>query len=345
MVSLFVVDDVVFSEECFNWFNEREHLAQTVVDSDLPIDAFRFLLPEKYIDGKERKDLYQELDAGEFWVLLNEIFMLMTDIHKTKKLPVKFSVQDIRIELLKTEKMILFWALSQSHKPTTIGKLPEVYITSDGMMNNRYCLDAFHIASANKWGLDRLDSILYGRIANDFPRFTVNAVGLREYDDVNDNEFQGDNDGLSKFIKDLVRLGYGGDFDEFIINVKDKIASNALGPYHYKMALARGYELMGITDFSDVDPSEAWRRLFTTYFDGDEDNYDIFYNTYPHQCIVFLLLDYLSIDKGGGVDYIPIYKIYSNNGFKKSYTEEMQTLLNTKLIRQRLFKLFKKKIK
>lgn len=343
-MSLIIIDDVVFSEECFNWFNEREHLAPMVLDEDLNIDVFRLLLPDNYIKGVDKKNNYQDITAGEFWILLNEILLMMTDIHKTKKLPVNFSTNAIRDELSKVEKMVVYWALTLSHDPKTLGNLPEVYITADNHLNNRFCLDSFLTVSACKWGLEKLETVLGGRQVNEMQQYEVNEMGIRDFSVSSINEFFGNDDAMSKFVKDLVRMGYGGDFDEFIINVKDRIASTKLGPYHYKMALARGYDMMGITDFSDIEAPEAWRRLFTTYFDGDEDNYDMFYNTYMYECLKFLLLDYLSIDKCGGIDYIPVYKIYSRNGFTKSYSVEPQSLVDTKFIRTKLFLLYKKKI-
>lgn len=344
-MSLIIIDDVVFSEECFNWFNEREHLAPMVLDEDLSIDVFRFLLPNNYIQGVEKKENYQDITAGEFWILLNEILLLMTDIHKTKTLPINFSTNAIRDELLKIEKMVVYWSLTLSHDPKTLGNLPEVYITTDNHLNNSFCLDSFLLVSACKWGLEKLETVLMSvvgcRQVNEMQQYEKNALGMREFNVFSINEFFGNDVAMSKFVKDLVRMGYGGDFDEFIINVKNKIASTKLGPYHYKMALARGYDLLGITDFSDIEASEAWRRLFTTYFDGDEDNYDTFYNTYMYDCLNFLLLDYLSIDKCSGIDYIPIYKIYSRN-FLKSYSFEAQSLVDTKFIRTKLLKLYNK---
>jgi hypothetical protein len=343
-MTLILVDDVVFSEECFNWFNKNELLARSAGDNDLPIDVFRFLLPKEYISGVYRKGSYQELTADEFFALLHEIFMLLSDIHKTKSLPVSVTVQDIRNELSKTEKMILFWGLSQAHEPSTLGKISDVYTTSEGFLNNRFCLDAYHIAFANKWCLDKLEGVLNGRHVKDMKQYEQNSTGFHVIRNETVNEFGGNDDAMCRFIKDLVRLGYGGDFDEFIINVKDRIAAYALGPYHYKIALARGYELLGITDFEDINPSEAWRRLFTSYFDGEEDNYDVFFNTYKYHCISFLLLDYLSIEKSGGIDYIPVYKLFSNNGFETSYTGNVTALVNTSLIRSQLFRLYKKKV-
>jgi hypothetical protein len=340
---MFIVDDAVFSMECFNWFSERT--GETVIPSD-KIVIFRFLLEKKHQSGHEQKETYMDLDVGAFWTLLNEILMLLTDVHKTERLPRSVTISQLRVEMAKVERVVVYWALCVNYNnPDPFGSLEKEFITADGLLNNKFCLYVYYITSACYWGIDKLETAIAGRDISSIGEGELTSDGVFIFKVNENNEFIGNDEGQEKFIKDLVRVGYGGDFDEFIISVKEDISNQTMGPYHQQLALARGYELMGISDFTPVPLTETWRRLFTTYFDGEEDNYAIFYNTYTHQCIFYICLDFLSLDKDQlGIDYLPVYKIFSANKFSKTYSDDIKELLNTKLIRKQLYTLYKKKI-
>lgn len=340
---MFIVDDAVFSLECFEWFSERT--GDVVKPSD-DIEVFRFLLDKKFQSGVYKKQTYADLDAGLFWALVQEVFMLLSDIHKTARLPVTVSPSDLRKEMFKIEKAVVYWALRTNHPEGSFGSLDKDFITTDGVLNNKFCLYAYYIVSACRWAIDRLDRVIAGRDISSIGRGERTATGIISIKLNENNEFLGREAEQDKFIKDLVRIGYGGDFDEFIINVKEEIANQTIGPFHQKLALAVGYERMGISEFSPIFNTEVWRRLFTNYFDSDEDNYAVFYNTYTHQCLYFIFLDFLSLDKDDtGIDYLPVYKIFSMDKFSRTRGDNVKEMINTKLIRQQLYKLYKKKIK
>lgn len=341
---MFVVDDVVFSMECFEWFSERHG---EIVIPDETIDIFRPLLPKEYREGIKKKTKYMELNAGEFWTLFNEVFMLLSDVHKTYKLPRTVSVLHLRTELAKIEKLIVFWALATGHEEGSFGTLDKDFIGSDGnCLNNVFCTHSYYMFMACHWDVDRLERVLNDRDISKMNEFERNENGVPIMTVIRSNEYYGDESEQNRFMKDLVRIGYGGDFDEFIISVKESIANETMGPYHQKLALVLGYELMGIADFTPVAPTEVWRRLFSTYFDQEEDNFTLFYNTYPHQCIFYVLLDFLSIDKDDAkIDYLPVYRCFSQNKFTKTLTEDVKKLINTKQIRKRMYALYNKKIK
>jgi hypothetical protein len=342
-MSMFVVDEVVFSIECFEWFTDRR---ENVVIPDETIDVFRPLLPKEYREGLKKKNKYMELNAGEFWDLFKEVFMLLSDVHKSYKLPRKVTILQLRIELLKLEKLIIFWALSTEHEEHTLGKLDKDFIGVKGCLNNVFCTHSYYTFLACQWSVDRLEGVINGRDFHDMGEHEKGVNGLFIMTVNRVNEYYGDVGEENRFMKDLVRIGYGGDFDEFIISVKESIANQTMGPYHQKLALVLGYELMGIADFTTVSHTEVWRRLFSTYFDLEEDNFVLFYNTYTHQCIFYVLLDFLSIDKNDAkIDYIPVYRCFSANKFTKTLTDDIKRLINTKLIKKKLYSLYNKKIK
>jgi hypothetical protein len=342
---MFVVDEVVFSMECFEWFSERR--GDDVVLPDEVIAVFRPLLPKEYREGMKKKHNYIELNAGEFWDLFNEVFMLLSDVHKSHKLPRKVTVLQLRTELFKLEKLIVFWALSTEHEESSLGKLDKDFISVGGScLNNVFCTHSYYTYLACQWSVDRLERVIGGRGIHNMSQYERGQNGLTMMTVNRSNEYFGDAGEQNRFMKDLVRIGYGGDFDEFIINVKESIANQTMGPYHQKLALVLGYELMGIVDFTTVSPTETWRRLFPTYFDLEENNFVLFYNTYTHQCLFYVLLDFLSIDNNdANIDYIPVHRCFSANKFSKTLTDDVNELINTKQIRQKLSMLYNKKIK
>lgn len=341
---MIVVDDVAFSLDCWNWYNQRTAHAKEAFEGEFPIDAFRFLLPKEHQKGRLVIEIYQQLNAGQFWELVNEVFMLMSDIHKEKRLPITTGVGDLNTELLKVEKMVVYWVLREDHDPSNFGKLNKDFITPDNTLNNRFALDAYLICQCNTWNVDRLSTTLGGRVTKNFPRQETNASGMILFNATTTNEFSSNDDKFDEFIKNIVRISVGGDMDEFIINVKMQIAQNAIGPFHQELAHARGFTLMGVTDFTSIPSHESWRRLFTNYFDGEEDNFDTFFATYTYDCLRFLFRDFLAVDDLGGLAYLPVYKIFSKNQFKKSFDMEIRKLINTQLIRDKIFKIYKRKI-
>lgn len=328
---MIIVDDIVFSTEAWNWFNINTNKAILFKQQNTAIPDFM----RNYI--KTDKLTYKELNAGEFWELFERIYLLMSDILKDYPiLPTSVSMQELKMELLTLEKGVVFWSLEDQLLPEQLKGLNQEFVSSNrDSTNMRFCIYSYCMINSIFEKYEKLAIILHGRSPPDLPRWKMSENGkVRLRTTYPNNEFAHDEVKAFDFIKGVVRSCCGGDFDDFIISVKAMMAEETIDKYQYQLALIKGYELMGITNFeATISKQEAWRRLFTNYFDKEETNFLLFYNEYTRQCLFFMMLSYLSISNGGNISYIPVYRIYSDNDFRETYDYELKTMIDTKLIR------------
>lgn len=329
---LMVVDDVVFSMEVWNWYHERRDRVKG--ENDVKINVFRPWLKEKHRAGEEYMATYGEFQGYDFYEFLHEIFMLFTDIQLT---PIErhHTIKALHDELIAIEDMVLYWALTEDHERDEFGPDMRNELLNDKTMSfNR----KFHIESCYKmkaiWeGFNSLKAFLGPTEVKDIPEVDI----FKMVDIIEDHD-------MDEFIKNIIRLGYGGDFDEFIISVMERIKFLTMKENHEKLAMIKGYEIFGIEDFETKLPySETWRRLFTNYFDEVEDIFKLFYERFVGPCVLFLYNDYLSWDDMGGIKYIPIYKLYTNESQSQCSTN-IRFFIDQEKIRNRIFKLYKVRI-
>jgi hypothetical protein len=268
----------------------------------------------------------------------------MCDILKDEEgpsLPVSITMEMLLKELKVIENVMVYWSLTTgvSEERKLAGLDKEFRSADRNSTNMRFCMYVYCMVNTiwEKYGI--LEKLLAGREPKDLMR------GAKRFKEYQYNEYQYDETELDNFMRKVIRECCSGDFDDFIISVKDRYANSVIGKYHMMLAKIKGYELLGIDTFDDIPETEAWRRLFTTYFDKEEDNFPLFYQTYTRQCYEFVLLSFLSVDGCGGINYIPVFKVYSDDNFKESYETSIKGMINTKMIRLKLNKLYKKSIK
>ena len=337
---MFIVDEVPFNKEAWEWFSSRQQVAKSMSVGETVISNFiKPYMPENISTGPFKKTDYQQLDAGEMWFIFNKLYMLMNDILKEEDgppLPISVSLETLKNELKLVENMMIYWSIVTNVTEERLGALDRDFWSSNrDSTNMRFCIYVYCMMNTMWASYERLKKITSGIDIDSI------EIGNGYYDC---NEFKYDETKNDEFMRYVIRECCAGDFDDFIISVKDMIANSVIGEYHIMLAKIKGYELLGMDKFDDMPKSEAWRRLYTTYFDREEDNFSLFYQTYTKQCYEFMLLSFLSIDNCGGVKYIPVYKIYSNDNFK-TYERHVKPLINTFKIRKELMRLYKKNIK
>ena len=151
---------------------------------------------------------------------------------------------------------------------------------------------------------------------------------------------------MDEFIKKVIRQAYGGDFDEFIIAVMERIKDKTMKENHEKLAKIKAFELFGKEDFDQRYPeSETWRLLFNNYFDEVEDIFKLFYEKFLGQCIMYVFLDYLSWDETeANIKVIPIYQRYCDMELTKN-TSNIRWLVDMEKVSKRIKQLYKIRIR
>ena len=344
---MILVNEVAFSKKAWEWMASNVELAkQFSQQSDTIASFFRpYLNDKKIMNGVDRKDEYQELTAGEMWEIFYNVFCLMSDIIKPGTLPrlsTSASINDLENELKAIERAMCYWSLMKgfSEGGELAGLRKEFLSVERNSTNMLFCIYVYCMMNSIWIKFNKLKEILHGREVPDMNRRSTVAVTEQfNYNEYRFNEKDGD-----EFMRDIIRECCSGDFNDFIISVKDRIADYTIDDYQVELAKVKGYESMSMRTFPDMDKKEAWRRIFTTYFDDEENNFPLFYQTFTRQCYDFMLLSFLSVSDMGSVSYIPVYGIYSDNDFEESYETSIKKMINTKLIRGKLLSMYNKRI-
>lgn len=327
---LMVVDDVAFSMEVWDWYHNRKD--KLTPSNSTKINVFRPWLKEKHISGQDYIATYGEIPGYDFYEFLHEIFMLFTDI-QVKPIEKHYSMDDMYVELMAIENLVLYWAMTEGHEKKDFGSEMRNELLNDKTMafNRKFHTECCYKMKAIWQGYHDLKKLLGGIDVNEIPEIDIFTIT----DHVEDAD-------MDKFMKSVIRIGYGGDFDEFIISVMERIKFLTMKENHEKLAMIKGFEIFGIEDFETKLPySETWRRLFTNYFDDVEDIFKLFYEKFIGHCVLFMFNDYLSWDdKAAGIKYIPIYKLYCDESMSKA-SINIRFFINQEKIKQRIFKLYK----
>lgn len=296
-----VVDDMPFTMEAWKWYHERMNRVNS--ENHFKIDVFRPWLKEDHREGEDYIDTYGQLSGWDFYEFLVQLYMVYTDIHSVA-MDTKVTFEEQEMELRAVEDRVIYWALTVKHDKEDFGPgMRSEYLDSNRMaFNQKFHIESYYMLRIMWNGLERCKKALGG-------------VEMQSIPVVNIFNYTGDLGDVDEFIKKVIREAYGGDFDEFIISVMDKIKYDTMTPEHEKMAKIRAFELFGNEDFEKQIPSsETWRLLHNTHFDDVEDVYRLFYEKFRGPCIMYLYSDYLSWVESSDtmINYIPVYKQYTD---------------------------------
>ena len=330
---LMVVNDVCFSMEVWDWYHNRKDKFSK--ENNAEINVYREWLLEQHNSLENYVSSYGELNGWDFFEFFKNIFMLYTGIHP-KPLDQKFSFQDQHDELMAIEKMLLYWVFTEGHEKEDFGPdMRKEYLDSNRMaFNQKFHVECCYMMKAIWHGFHELKKKLKNIEIADIEEITVF-----------DLENVADDNTVDEFMKKVIRQAYGGDFDEFIISVMERIKYKTMNENHEKLAKVKAYELFGKEDFDQKIPeSESWRMLFNTYFDDVEDIYHLFYEKFIGDCIMYVFIDYLSWDeKEADIVFIPVYKRYCNIALTKN-TKNIRWLIDMEKIKKRIKQLYKIRI-
>lgn len=331
---LMVVNDVVFSMEVWDWYHNRKDKLK--MENNIPINVFRPWLKEHHQNGIDKVSTYGELTGWDFLELINELLMIYTDIHE-RPLGDHVTMEQQYIELSAIETSLIYWVFTEGHAKEDFGPdMRNEYLDSNRMaFNQKFHVEMCYTMKAIWQGYHDLKKLLNGKEITDLDILNILTMENYEEDEV-----------VDEFIKKVIRQAYGGDFDEFIIAVMERIKFQTMKENHEKLAKIKAYELFGKEDFEKMLPEyEIWRMLYNNYFDEVEDIYKLFYQKFLGHCIQYVLLDYLSWDsEDSGIYYIPVYKYYCDKELTEA-TQNIRLLIDMEKIRARIKKLYKIRIK
>jgi hypothetical protein len=334
MDKIIQVDNVHFSKKIWDWFNDNKHLASEDTDDEIRL-FFRFLQP-----GSEKKR-YTELTAGEFFMLLMELSLMTLGYH-THAIERHYEIADIRLEFSKVKSTIIKWCMFEDFTYEDIGNLEKDMIdviapacTESGTRESLRLKKSFHYKCYYFYKdfeeqIDKLENLIGGM---------KRIPGEMEENSDSKNSYIVDNN--KKAMVRFVRKAYAGDLDSFINEVMESYY-DGMSKNHEKIAQMIRCEKLDIPNFEEMmSPNDIWRFLFYRYFDGFENEFDMFYNEFRDGCVLFYMNDYLHTTFN--IVKIPIYNIFTNDD-GETFSNDVEPLINEDDINKRIKYIYKTRL-
>lgn len=334
MDKIIQVDNVHFSKKLWDWFNSNKHLATEDVNDEIGL-FYRFLQPDC------EKKYYSELTAGEFFMLIMELSLMTLGYH-TYAIERHHDISDIRLEFNKVKATIIKWCMFEDFTYADVGNLEKDMIdviapacSESGTRESLRLKKSFHYKCYYFYKdfeeqLDKLEQMI-GNM-NKLP------VDMEE-NRISKNTYVVENN--KKAIIRFIRKAYAGDLDSYINEVMESYYQG-MTKNHEKIAQMIRCEKLDIPNFEEnMSPDDTWRFLFYRYFDGFENEFDMFYNEFRDGCILFYMNDYLHTTFN--IVKIPIYNIFTNDD-GETYANEIEPLLNEDDINKRIKYIYKTRL-
>lgn len=292
---MILIDNAPYSIEIWCWYNQNKHLASIPADKPIISTVFKHLFPPSW-NYKVPRD-FNKLNLGEFWNLLWDIFMLASGLSK-KKIDKEVTLSQLRDELVAIKSIAIRWALRKNIPESEYGDYDHLDIDKEkGVLKQPYRYRVYYMLQIIFTSYDDLSKNVECELS-EMPTSVIEKLS--------------NTTNPSVFYSNLIREKSKGDLDEFIIYTMQYIQFNAITPFHEKMALLERYIKTDNSDFeARLSPSDTWRFLFPSFFDGFEDVYDKFFNEFSNECVLYFLSDYLSNDYG--IRHAKFYNLYFNS--------------------------------
>lgn len=189
--------------------------------------------------------------------------------------------------------MLVFWCVTKDHPTERLGEADPKYM-GDGEFNQKLQMHGYYMLKCIKEGFLKLPKEIE---LNTLEYMGISMKIMEERIEILGNK---------------IRRAYGGDLDEFIIDTINDVQFDLMTSSHEKLGILVGFEQLGMVDFNNkLSPSEIWRRLFTLYFDKEEDSFMLFLRTYTYFCLKHYYKDFLN--KELPFRYIAPYGMYIND--------------------------------
>lgn len=300
---MIVVDGVVFSEEVWEWFSERVDIE---MDEPYPVTAFA------HLKRLREPECFETMSGWDLWLLLDNVLLLLSDMYRGDPLSPKHSVEVIRTELEHLERAIVYWALLTTPDPNIGEKgddsvVFERFTNKEGtLFNRRFQVQVCYKVQACWAGFKKFSAAVEGVDV-------LSLVDLEAKEKAPAEVFQ--------VFRKFVAHAYGHDFFEFVISCMERIKNETVTHGHKELAKVLDTEMRTDLDVDvfvqpkTFDATQTWVMLYNTYFDEEQDDFNTFFETFSYATVKYYVTDYLHEPIDSVVQYLPLYRLVSSDGF------------------------------
>lgn len=309
----FIIDGAPVSETLWRWFFRHSlTFDPAVFESSAESTPGRLAIPEPLceltasheelpVNADAVTNLYA-LTAHRFLCFLHTFMTLCIGRDKSRcldmhKIPPRDLVEFAQGPLKQT---LLYWCLSEGHDDAYAlhGLDPSMVCAERKCTNRNYHMRAYYLFQEITDRLRVLDA----------------SVPLRTHISGETQPVR-DSRGYRKpctldFLKERIRVAYTGDLDGFIIDTIGFIQFACMSQNHEKVAQSIKYEKLHIAEFTknSMTPFDTWRFIYPGYFDHVEDYFELFFEKFSAECIMYFFKDYLRDDLG--IQWFPLYGMF-----------------------------------
>lgn len=230
-----------------------------------------------------------ELNASQFHRFVWYVVGLCHGMYKELAVESKYRYCEIEKELQAMERQALWWIYHEGLTPKQLYELDDRYLCRDRKaLNTNFAYEMFYCFSF----LWRSFKGMSGR----------NEVSTFLHVPKSECDMEKEKDFLVVAIEKLNEL------IEFVLDVIEHHQRNSAV---HEMEMIARIRSPDISFTKPLVPSEIWRRLYPTYFDGDIENFKKqFFLKHEDQCVRYFLYSYLQWDMG--IELIPFYILYTD---------------------------------
>jgi len=139
-------------------------------------------------------------------------------------------------------------------------------------------------------------------------------------------------------IKEYLRLeiikSFAGDADEFILYTIASIQNRTMNENHEKLAQLVRFIKFGIVSFEEkLPPGHIFQTIFPDEFEGKDEVFNDFYDSYAADAIMYFLIDYTT--DSCGVKRIPFYNVFTKDD-AMNFSENIFQVLDVKEIQEKI---------
>lgn len=316
----------------WEWFHEKK---ATTLDfnkkKDASIEVFEmfFYTEERY----EWPRNYYELNLLQLWDVTWSIFMMASGIGNDFKIDVKYTLNEIELELDKVFRALLWWCFAEDLTDADFSTFDYTMVDREKMsVNQHFRYRIYYIVKSMEKSFQSLRTQM-----TNLKNKEVNNMEIISEFDFKNNQSQKI---VYEFITNEIRKSAAGDADEFILYTIANIQNRTMSDNHEKLC-----QLIRFIKFEDPDfitklpPGQIWQTLFKDVFDGKDEVFDVFYKAFTSEAILYFLSDYAL--NTFGIEQIPWYNVFTDNR-GQSYSNSILNLLDSNQISKRIRQVIKK---
>lgn len=268
---------------------------------------------------------YYQLNCNQLWLIVLEILKVTVGVSEYM-LPTMSTREEIRGEVDKVKRALLWWAFAENLEQTQFGDIDYVMIDDKNRsMNQHFRYRVYYIIREFDGAIERLNTVLdrmkHGEV-RDMHAIDRNASRIGNYDIA------------LKYVRELVRLSAADDADEFILYAIADYQNEMMNENHEKICQLVRFQKFQTAEFDEkLPPGQIWATLFMDVFDGKDEVLEIFMQHFANIAILYFMKDYTGTTFG--IEQIPWYGVYSDdNG--ETYTSDLHCIIDKPKIDSRI---------